>query len=853
VALSNLAEALAAAGRTAEAVDVARTALRKLDVAAPRPHVAWDLPLYPRGDPLSAGDWERTVWLSGGNATVEVEAKRRLLRGRLHALLARLTDDLSHYHESALARPDVPTVRAALGCALARRDRVHEGLSHLKTAVADDPFDRSAARALFAALGDAGDALGRRLFVRQLRRLAAAAPGAWPAEPWLDQAGPVGDEPVSVVVVVHDQPEITRLCLESIFQHTRPPFELVLVDNGSDPDTAALLDEYVRRSGPARVAVVVRTGAHQGYPAAANRGLATATGAFLVLLNSDAVVTPRWVDGLLDQLLDGWPRVGLVGPVTNSGPDPQRVAAGYPDRDDLDWFAISLRRAHAGEALSVRRLSGFCLLTSREAYRALGPLDEEFAAGFFDDDWCVRARGAGYQLLVARDTFVHHFGRATAPAAGIGTQEQFKVDFERFLAKWGDEEFRPGAPPTAHGPRQTVSLCMIVRNEERHLADCLTSARDLVDEVIVVDTGSTDRTRELATGLGAKVFDFPWVDSFSAARNESLRHATGDWIFWLDADDRLGPDARQKLLALFGELRDEPAGYVMKCRCVPSTPGGSDTVVDHVRLFRNDPRVRWRYRVHEQILPALRDIGAEVRWSDVSITHIGYAEPTARGRKLERDLRLLRIEESEQPDEPFTLFNIGSVLMELRRPEEALPYIERSLARSHPRDSIVRKLYAQIAQCHHWAGRPAEALRACAAGREHYPDDAELLFAEGLIREERKDWEGAIGCWRQLVEGTEAPHFASVDAGLRGYKSRHNLAVAYLRLNRPADAEEQWRRAVDEAPTFAPAWLGLGRAGVARADRALVELAAERLSALGASDAAELRKWLATSGTSTGA
>src|SRR6476660_1021776 len=84
-----------------------------------------------------------------------------------------------------------------------------------------------------------------------------------------------------------------------------------------------------------------------------------------------------------------------------------------------------------------------------------------------------------------------------------------------------------------------VSLCMIVRNEEANLRPCLEPVRSLFHEMIVVDTGSTDRTRLIAAELGARVVEFPWCDDFAAARNESLRHATGDWIFWLDADDRV--------------------------------------------------------------------------------------------------------------------------------------------------------------------------------------------------------------------------------------------------------------------------------------------------------------------------
>src|SRR5262249_12476368 len=155
----------------------------------------------------------------------------------------------------------------------------------------------------------------------------------------------------------------------------------------------------------------------------------------------------------------------------------------------------------------------------------------------------------------------------------------------------------------------------------------------------------------------------------------------------------------------------------------------------------------------------------------------------------------LRLEEAEQPDDPFTLFNLGQVMGELGQSGEALPYLRRSLDLSHPRDSIVRKLYAQIAQCHRALGRPDEALAGGAEGRGHYPDDAELLFVEGVLRQEREDWAGAVACWRQLVDGREGEHFASVDASLRGAKARHNLAVAYAQLGRPEEAAAAWRAA----------------------------------------------------------
>jgi hypothetical protein len=262
--------------------------------------------------------------------------------------------------------------------------------------------------------------------------------------------------------------------------------------------------------------------------------------------------------------------------------------------------------------------------------------DERFGLGFFeDDDLCVRAQEVGFELVLAQDVYIHHFGSRTIRGLGVDARRQLTVNLERFRDKWGPERtagFRmieigpksvttsvpasecsasatrvdsvplcaPGAPgipvnaeymvhedrsqaSSAHTRRARVSLCMIVKNEEANLPDCLGSVADLVDEVIVVDTGSSDGTKQVAERLGARVYEFPWVDSFAAARNESLRHATGDWVLWMDADDRLDEHNRQKLLGLFAGLNGENAGYVLKCRCLPQPGSASATLVDHVR------------------------------------------------------------------------------------------------------------------------------------------------------------------------------------------------------------------------------------------------------------------------------
>ncbi len=248
----------------------------------------------------------------------------------------------------------------------------------------------------------------------------------------------------------------------------------------------------------------------------------------------------------------------------------------------------------------------------------------------------------------------------------------------------------------------------------------------------------------------------------------------------------------------------------MKCRCLPDPQTGTATVVDHVRLFPNRPDIRWRYRVHEQILPAVRRLGGEVRATDIVIQHVGYVESRLRRRKQERDIRLLELDRAEHPDDPFILFNLGWSLEEQRKPADALPLLRRSLELSQPTDSIVRKLYSLIMECHRQLDRPDEALAVCREGRNYYPDDAQLLFQEALLRRERRDLGGAEACLVRLISTNEGPHFASVAEGLRGHKARHNLAVIYQDQHRLAEAEEQWKAALAEHPAFTPAWVGLG-------------------------------------------
>jgi tetratricopeptide (TPR) repeat protein len=283
-----------------------------------------------------------------------------------------------------------------------------------------------------------------------------------------------------------------------------------------------------------------------------------------------------------------------------------------------------------------------------------------------------------------------------------------------------------------------------------------------VDEVVIVDTGSTDRTREVAARYGARVFDFPWCDSFAAARNETLRHATGDWIFWLDADDRLDGDNRRKLRELFAGLDGENVAYAMKCLCLPDPVTKAATAVDHIRLFRNRPDVRWQWRVHEQILPAVRRSGGDVRWSDVIIRHVGYQDPALRRRKLDRDLRLLLLEGAEHPDDPELLFSEGTLRHQLGDGAGAEACLLRLLRAQEPVhfasiDTGVcgYKARHNLAVLYQQQGRAAEAEAHWQAAVAEQPDflPAWLGLADLYLAQQRwPDLDRVVGCLQDRPE-----------------------------------------------------------------------------------------------------
>ena len=235
------------------------------------------------------------------------------------------------------------------------------------------------------------------------------------------------------------------------------------------------------------------------------------------------------------------------------------------------------------------------------------------------------------------------------------------------------------------------------------------------------------------------------------------------------------------------------------------------TVVDHVKLIRNRPELRFEGRVHEQILPAIRRAGGTVAWTDLYVVHSGSdPSPEAQERKRRRDLHLLHLELREQPRHPFTLFNIGMTYADGGRFEEADEFLRRSIRHSAPDESHLRKAYALLVYAEMRQGRREEALATCRRGLDLFPQDVELRFREGVVLHELRRLEEAAQAYRNVLAVRECRHFTSIDRGLTGFKARQNLAVVYTDLGDLIRAEEEWRRVTRDVPLYRSGWRGLG-------------------------------------------
>ncbi len=233
----------------------------------------------------------------------------------------------------------------------------------------------------------------------------------------------------SIIIPTYQEKEMLVSCIDFIRRYTPEPHEIIVIDNGSTDGTA----EYCHAQGFTFVSFPV----NQGFPIACNIGLKIARGDQLLLLNNDVIVSPGWLTNMLS-CLNSHEDIGMVGPTTNYVFGMQKVD--LPPYDLNQYLSIAKERNQPNQTIwkKVNRLVGFCLLFKRALLEAIGYLDEQFSPGHFeDDDYCYRAKLAGFQLMMAGDVYVHHYGSISFKKDPQAQALLVERNYELFKQKWG--------------------------------------------------------------------------------------------------------------------------------------------------------------------------------------------------------------------------------------------------------------------------------------------------------------------------------------------------------------------------------------------------------------------------------
>ena len=368
-----------------------------------------------------------------------------------------------------------------------------------------------------------------------------------------------------------------------------------------------------------------------------------------------------------------------------------------------------------------------------------------------------------------------------------------------------------------------LTAAMIVRDEEAYLPGCLASLDGVVDELVIVDTGSSDGTVAIARAHGARVYHYAWNDDFSAPRNLGLDQARGRWILYIDADERLQPIERSRVEALL-ENAQEVAFRVHQHLSAHATPSLE------YRLWRNDPRIRFRGIVHNRIIDALVDVaeveGRAIGVCELSLENLGLTRDQT--RRDERNVRLLQAQLAVEPTNVYNWLHLSRALRGLGRSEEGERALEQAVDlgwESPGQDGGVAA--ADLLHLRREAGEEVTGL--LAEARARWPGNWMLVWIEGQVHLEAGRNEQAIGCFRRLLQvDTRLPQPVIYDRRIFGAWAQDALGLALFRLGRYAAAAEAYAAAGGLDPDNAAYGVKRLLAG-SKAGQAVDDAAPERL------------------------
>ena len=370
-----------------------------------------------------------------------------------------------------------------------------------------------------------------------------------------------------------------------------------------------------------------------------------------------------------------------------------------------------------------------------------------------------------------------------------------------------------------------LSVCLIAKNEERFLAGCLDSVRAVADEIVLVDTGSVDRTLKIASDYGCRVLQRAWGEGFSAARNAGIAMAQGRWIFCIDADERLSNSTAltPALLAAAPEV----GGFFIERHDVVTHPEEGQTDVYPIgilRLFRNHPAIRYEGIVHERPNETVIRAGFQIgSLATLKLTHLVNHLPQERLEvKQWNYLRLLDLELTRDAGNSWAHYYRGKTLWFLRRLEEAKAEFRGIVENLECPLSLQASAWCMLAAVLSEEGLRGLAVNCVQESLALVPKQslayyvlAEILYVDGYFAHALESYRLVRRSMDPEIELGQVPGDLCMTREKRAYK----LGCCYLALGRLAEAADQFREGLDEAPNHGGCHYGLARVALLRGDR----------------------------------
>ena len=353
----------------------------------------------------------------------------------------------------------------------------------------------------------------------------------------------------------------------------------------------------------------------------------------------------------------------------------------------------------------------------------------------------------------------------------------------------------------------TISLCMIARNEAENIRRCLASAHRFVDEIILVDTGSTDLTKDICAEYGAHIFDYTWADNFSAARNFGLKQAAGDWILWLDADEELEVNDDAALQRYLQSCGDDLL-YVPCVQFYGDAPANEKRayLCSALRMFRSRVGLRFTGKVHEHLDTGTHTISLPAPSQHfLQILHYGYMDDAPRD-KGERNIRLLLAEKNEHPDDAWLFYHLaveyyraGNIVQAFSLVNEAIAgFITAGIL--PPPLTYKLKYNILITTSNFQAAYPA-IEKAIAL----YPDYVDLHFYKGISLFAQKQYSKAEKTFEKcLLLGEGNPRYLTL-VGTGSFLALYYSGACRMQQQEYEKASEYFRKALAFYPEFEPA------------------------------------------------